>query len=265
MLLKFKKFQVLFFIGLQIISVFSDEISNRCFNLIKSSTFSYEIDNDGFHKLFSLNIQINTDQIDFLKTNCNIMLIQKFNSNFYVDEFELKQNIYNQLFLFFLSQKVNTESIEYRSEPFMLFLLIKKCLLLCNESSNLCNISFSYPFHLRYHAPSDNYLYQRFKIVSPRFLVSDCSQDLKDQNEFIFKSDQIIDKGLIKKFYIGNCYWNEIDSNFSKDKFEFVVPVGQAKLAHIVIVITLGFLILLALYVSKLFREKSLEFNKKFN
>ncbi|RNA20268.1 hypothetical protein BpHYR1_035590 [Brachionus plicatilis] len=139
------------------------------------------------------------------------MLIQKFNSNFYV----------------------NTESIEYRSEPFMLFLLIKKCLLLCNESSNLCNISFSYPFHLRYHAPSDNYLYQRFKIISPRFLVSDCSQDLKDQNEFIFKSDQIIDKGLIKKFYIGNCYWNEIDFNFSKDKFEFVVPVGQAKLAHI--------------------------------
>lgn len=267
MLIKLKVIFICFFIGLNVVVVFSNEITNRCLNLINPTKLKIEtnIDNEGFHKNFNINIQINTDETDYFKTNCNLMILQKFNSNFYVDEFELRQNIYKQIFLFLLSKKINTESIEYRSEPFVLVLIIKKTYVSCNEQSNLCYVSFKYPFHLRYHAASDKSLNQLIHINTPKILVSDCNQDLTVQKEFIFNFDENFNKFLINDLLIKECFWTEIDQDYSMREFELNVPVGDANLTKTVLTITLAFLILLSLYVSKLFREKSLEFNKKAN
>lgn len=266
MLFKFKIFIFLLIVENVIINVISDKVSKKCLNLLNSTISRHEntIENDGFHKMFAFNIELSTDIKTFLNSECNLMIAQHFNSNFYVDEFELKQSIYKQLFSFFLSEKVNTESIEYRSEQFMLFLFINKSLISCDDLSKKCMVNFSYPFHLRYHAPSSNYLYLHFKLLYPRVLVANCNQDQINEDQ-LNKAFKKIDKEIIKDFVVGNCFLNEMEYDYSKNEIEISVPVGQAEYENTVMVITLVFLILLALFVSKLFREKSLEFKKKAN
>lgn len=268
MLVKFNILFNYFFFGNVIFGVVSDKMKKNCFSLLNSTPFKYEftIENDGFHKIFNVHIQLATDNPTYLKTNCNLMIVQDFGSNFYVDEFELKQSIYMRLFSFFLSDKVNTESIEYRSEPFMLFMIINKNLFSCDEISKKCNVSFSYPFHLRYHAPSINKLHKNLKLIYPRVLVANChDHDRINQNEFILKNIKKNDKKIINDLFIGNCFWDEIGNTYSKNQIELSVPVGQAEYGNMVIIITLVFLILLSLFLSKLFREKSLELDKKAN
>lgn len=93
------------------------------------------------------------------------MLLESFDKNLYVDVYELRQKIYEQMYTFFLSNKVNTETAGYKSQNFQAFLYLARSGLNCSgndnekpssiaQSSRLnCTLTIKLPIHVRYHTP----------------------------------------------------------------------------------------------------------------
>ena len=61
------------------------------------------------------------------------MIVDYFETSLYVDVYELRQEIYKYMYRFLLSNKVNTETAEYRSQRFQLYTYLNKTnTLTCN-------------------------------------------------------------------------------------------------------------------------------------
>ena len=111
-------------------------------------------------------------------------MVENFDTNAYVDVYELKMKNYEQNYTFLLSNKVNTETAEYRSLKFKLFIYINRQIINCFETRNesnssqfSCRIFLKLPIHVRYHAPTsgpDNQYYN-FTVRRPRLFVTNCS------------------------------------------------------------------------------------------
>lgn len=98
---------------------------------------------------------------------CRLMLLESFDKNLYVDVYELRQKIYDRMFTFYLSNKVNTETAGYKSQNFQAFVYLAKSkeLLNCSRhesdktitSTRLaavnCTLTIKLPIHVRYHSP----------------------------------------------------------------------------------------------------------------
>ncbi|CAF0717123.1 unnamed protein product [Brachionus calyciflorus] len=128
----------------------------------------------------------------------------------------------------------------------------------------MCNLNLKFPFHLRYHAPTRDEnikskdAFTSFKISNPRLLVSNCDQELIKQKNYIFSTTDRFGIDLVKNIYIEECSWNEIECEYSSKNIEIKVPIGKQDYEQIIMTITLGFLIFLAIKVSCFIREKSL-------
>lgn len=131
--------------------------------------------------------------------------MENFDQHVYVDVYELRQQMYENMYSFYLSNRVNIETIEYRSTKFQLFLILNNERLTCNERSELdvangekykyrCSLTIRVPIHVRYHAPfesssnetkSTNEFY-KFSLNTSRIFATSCSLET-DQTENNFK------------------------------------------------------------------------------
>lgn len=109
-----------------------------------------------------------SNDTNLTKNSCKWLIVENFDKHVYVDVYELRQKIYEQMYSFYLSNKVNTETAEYRSRKFQLFLFLNNDRLTCNERSvwdmtnetttsqkykYRCRFTIRVPIHVRYHAP----------------------------------------------------------------------------------------------------------------
>jgi hypothetical protein len=125
--------------------------------------------------------------------NCfsSSLMIEKFEKNVYVDAYELKLKKYQYMFTFYLSNKVNSETAEYKSQDFELFIYINNKIISCNiyeetNSKNIteysCKILIKVPIHLRYQTVSRiEGAYYNFTIKKPNFYWRDYNDE---QNNF---------------------------------------------------------------------------------
>jgi len=123
------------------------------------------------------------------------MIIENFNTDAYVDVYELKMKNYEKMYKFFLSNKVNTETAGYKSQEFQLFIYINNNIIKCNETTTsaqqkgyLCKMEIKVPIHLRYNLPASSRenssntnekLYYNFTLRRPRIYVNNCQAHLK--------------------------------------------------------------------------------------
>ncbi len=142
-----------------------------------------------------LNFELNEDEVEIYK-DCKWILAESFGSSFYVDANELKMKKYEQMYTFFLSNKVNTETAEYKSRDFKLFIYINDNIIDCQQISQhnkikICKILIKLPIHLRYHAPNtssnqkDND-YIEISLNKPKIFVNNCSVHLNQNIDLDF-------------------------------------------------------------------------------
>lgn len=151
------------------------------------------IENNGFHRYLSTEIRaffyLDTQFPAIFKNNCTLLVAESFDSNFYVDNYELNQPIYKKSFSFILSRKVNTESAEYASRNFNLFMYLNPQIIKCyspddknitqylanNTDAHLlkhfCRIFYRLPIHARYQSPSANGDYANFNLRAPNLFA----------------------------------------------------------------------------------------------
>jgi hypothetical protein len=113
------------------------------------------IENNGFHRFLITDINFERSDYDKYFKDCKWILAESFDASLYVDINELKQKQYEQSYRVYLSNKVNTETAEYKSRSFKLFIYINQSLANCNRlkenTRETCEISIKLPIHLRYH------------------------------------------------------------------------------------------------------------------
>lgn len=125
--------------------------------------------------------------------------MENFDKNLYVDVYELRQKLYEQMYTFFLSNKVNTETAGYKSQNFQAFLFLVKSGLNCtssglNENSSKlnCTLTIKLPIHVRYHSPKiplgDAYNESSLTLVAVS--SDENSTELFEQNEFDSSNDE---------------------------------------------------------------------------
>ena len=171
----------------------------------------------GFHRFLHTDIIFYKDALGYdrhlIENKCNWMLVESFEASLYVDVYELRQTSYKRMFKFLLSNKVNTETAEYKSQKFQMYTYLNKTntfncnmtideyletneidlgnsssvqasgianfdRLLANRDSKICLISFKLPVHARYHSPSSNGTqYYNATLNSPKLYYSQCNLD----------------------------------------------------------------------------------------
>ena len=122
-------------------------------------------------------------------------MAEHFDRSIYVDVNELKMNSYDQMYKFYLSNKVNTETAEYKSRSFKIFIYVNTSVITCDHFENskrvkTCKILIKLPIHLRYHAPNTSSQqksneYTEIILNKPNIFIKNCSAHLnqKDYNE----------------------------------------------------------------------------------
>lgn len=158
-----------------------------------------------------------TSKSDSYNKECKWLFVENFDTNAYVDANELKLKTYENMYNFFLSNKVNTETAEYKSKEFKLFLYINNKIINCNtlppirnnNSNNsidlACKLSIKLPIHIRYHAPQSNdndtnttngttneYFY--FELKRPRLFVYNCTAHSNPRYKDVGKTENSNEK-----------------------------------------------------------------------
>ncbi len=123
-------------------------------------------------------------------------MIENFEKNVYVDAYELRLKKHQYMYSFYLSNKVNSETAEYKSQEFDLFIYIKNRIINCNSSEEInlnnnvkeysCKMLVKVPIHLRYQTISRTEgPYYNFTIKKPRFFWRDYNaSSLDEKNNF---------------------------------------------------------------------------------
>lgn len=108
------------------------------------------------------------------------MLIEQFETSVYVDRHEIKQDFYKSFYQAIFSNKVNTETADYRSQPFKLLLYLNNDKIQCdfvetNKTNYVCKISIELPVHARYKKPDShsklNQIYFNFTLNRPKIFI----------------------------------------------------------------------------------------------
>jgi hypothetical protein len=97
------------------------------------------IENQGFHRYMTTEIMFEVDGLEEyarVYKSCQWLLVESFGTSVYVDAYELRQNVYLQMYKFILSNKVNTETAEYKSQRFKLYLYINKKIMNCGLTAS---------------------------------------------------------------------------------------------------------------------------------
>lgn len=202
------------------------------------------IENQGFHRYLTTNVLIlgyKNDHVNPLHANvfnneCSLLLIESFESNVYVDSYELKSKNYDKFYSFILSNKVNTESAEYKSQSFKLYLYVNRNVIKCypsniknfkqmfferqsplnlskeispNDLNYFCTIFIRLPIHVRYHEPVLNGDYANFTLRPPSLYASRCTNYIKKYSETYklenFDIDMLINSKNLKTNLVFPC------------------------------------------------------------
>ena len=128
---------------------------------------------------------------------------------------------YEKMFTFFLSNKVNTETAEYKSRSFKLFMYINKSIIKCNQEDarrlKKCKMTIKLPIHLRYHAPNESSNqkpkeYTEVSLKKPNIFINNCSVHLNQNHYFdldnIGNSNQNFDSEYSEYEELNYSYFN---------------------------------------------------------
>jgi hypothetical protein len=145
-------------------------------------------------------VEIESNETHTFDKDCRWMIIENFNTDAYVDVYELKMKNYEKMYKFFLSNKVNTETAGYKSQEFQLFIYVNNNIIRCNATTSaqqkayICKMQIKLPIHLRYNLPSlsnlqkgncsnkNEQFYYNFTLRRPRIYVNNCLAHLKQSN-----------------------------------------------------------------------------------
>jgi len=149
-------------------------------------TIKRQIESSGFHRYLTTEILMY-----YFKTNTSkswpppndLLLVESFDSDAYVDSYELKFKNYERMYSFVFSNKVNTESARYDALKFNIFLYLQPNLTHCyapskenlfnssvseyDETEYLCRIFVRLPIHVRYREPATEE-YVNFTLKNPQ-------------------------------------------------------------------------------------------------
>lgn len=169
------------------------------------------------------------------------MLIQHFESSVYVDVYELKLKNFEKMYSFFLSNKVNTETAEYKSRHFQMFIYINNSIIDCDYATNdsstnlseyICRFTIKIPLHVRYHAVSKSAAasklisidenstdeYFNFTIKRPRLFITNCSAHLHQLELNPNKKNKILELPCERNRKSKNDYLIYLDNNNEYNK-----------------------------------------------
>ena len=145
---------------------------------------------------------------------CDLLIIENFPSNAYVDKYELESELYSKNFQYLIKENgtsVDVEKAEFESDRFDLFLYLNKTRkILCDKyiisktssfasnEDNICYLNIKLPFHLRYHKNFNDSSVE-FYVNDPKLLISCQDINLKKTVSLPCNSSTILD-----------CDWHDI-------------------------------------------------------
>ncbi len=147
--------------------------------------------------------------------NCNLIIVENFPSDVYVDKYELAGDIYSQYYKFLIktNESVDVEKAKWESESFDLYLYLNSFKeILCDKNQiskssslkisddNVCYLNLKLPFHLRYHADL-NETEVKFHLNDPKILANCVATNL-NKNSISLPCDT--------QTNISVCSWNEL-------------------------------------------------------
>lgn len=123
-----------------------------------------------------------------------------------MDVHEIKQKQYNSQYSFILSNRVNTETAEYKSLPFKLYLYIKNDLIKCdfidvNKTADyVCKFSILLPIHARYRQPTEQLNntgnYFNFTLYRPKLFTRNLNDF--ETNDLNYLNDSLLNSSILK-------------------------------------------------------------------
>ncbi len=147
--------------------------------------------------------------------NCNLIIVENFPSDVYIDKYELAGDIYSQYYKFLIktNASVDVEKAKWESESFDLYLylnsfkeilcdknLISKSSSLKISDDNVCYFNLKLPFHLRYHTDL-NETEVKFHLNDPKILANCVATNFK-KNSISLPCDTLTSTS--------ECSWNEL-------------------------------------------------------
>lgn len=241
-----------------------------------------QIQNQGFHRYLKTDIQIK----DLKYKYYSWLLVEQFNADVYVDLHEIKQKQYTSNYSFIFSNRVNTETSEYKAVPFKLFIFVQSDQLInCDfvdvnaRSDYVCRLMLSLPIHARYRAPQTNSYFFNFTLNRPLIFVRNLN-DFKSNDSSLVSEEITFSAENTSKLMFpcqkGNldylnqirqpeallnlnvCEWTQLKTGAlnETDLLAVEVPTGNKDYEVIVLIVTLVVVMFVALSVARWVSKK---------
>ena len=147
--------------------------------------------------------------------NLNLVIVENFPSDVYVDKYELASDIYSQNYKFLIESNSSVDVEKAESESFDLYLYLNSAKeILCDKNQisksssfkisddNVCYLNLKLPFHLRYHTDLNETLV-KFHFNNPK-IVANCVATNLNKISIELPCDTETNSS--------ECTWNEIFS-----------------------------------------------------
>ena len=147
--------------------------------------------------------------------NLNLVIVENFPSDVYVDKYELASDIYSQNYKFLIESNSSVDVEKAESESFDLYLYLNSAKeILCDKNQisksssfkisddNVCYLNLKLPFHLRYHTDLNETLV-KFHLNNPK-IVANCVATNLNKISIELPCDTETNSS--------ECTWNEIFS-----------------------------------------------------
>lgn len=138
-----------------------------------------KVENQGFHRFLTTEVLMlnfkNTKSIHHFDNEYQLLLVDHFDADVYVDSNELRYMNYEEKFRFIFSNTVSIEQAKYQARQFNLFLLINPSAIKCYFNSERERDMFNFFNSLKTHGQIFNLSDQ----ISPHELTSFCITSIR--------------------------------------------------------------------------------------
>lgn len=207
----------------------------------------------------------------------NWLLIEQFDTNVYVDLNEIKQTQYVKNYTSIFSNRISTETAEYMSLPFNLFLFIQNDKINCDYSENneyLCILNVKLPLHARYQRAQSQTKSINFTLNKPKLFVRNLNDnktnDLINLDQLTFENNIKFPCKKLNIDYLSEmnhrqsveiCDWTnlvlvESQNDTTDELLTIQIPVGDKDYEIIVLIVTLVIVMFVALSVARCVSKK---------